>query len=155
MIYEFIVYPMTVDNHSFWAAESKTLKGCVGQGETSQEAISELEENEKEWLIAAKEFNLDIPPVTVHKEESFSGKVSLRFSPFEHEKASRNAQRMGISLNQYLSDAITNYNASIIDHLSSSEDASLYSRSTVQTNETFSLGTKIIPIFKNDEAREM
>lgn len=154
MIYEFVVYPMTVDDHSFWAAESKSLKGCVGQGDTAQEAIAELESNETEWLIMAKEFNLEIPSVAVHKEERYSGKISLRFSPFEHEKASRNAQRMGISLNQYISDAITNYNASVTDHLSSLEDASTFSKSTVQTKETFSFKQNIIPIFE-EKAREM
>ncbi len=52
---------MTVEGHAFWVAESKALKGCVGQGETSQEAIEELEQNEKEWLSAAAEVGIPIP----------------------------------------------------------------------------------------------
>lgn len=31
-----------------WVAESKALKGCVGQGENFIDAIKELEENEQE-----------------------------------------------------------------------------------------------------------
>lgn len=55
MLYEFKVYQMKVENHIFWVAESLSLKGCVGQGETSEDAIKELGENEKEWLDTAKD----------------------------------------------------------------------------------------------------
>ena len=59
--YEFCVYQMTVEDHNFWVAESRALKGCVGQGETSQEAIEELEQNEKEWLATPAEVGIPIP----------------------------------------------------------------------------------------------
>lgn len=111
MKYEFRVYQMQVDDHLFWVAKSNILKGCVGQGETSDEAISELETNENEWLITAKEFGIPIPPGTVQTEQQFSGKTSLRMSRFVHEEAVKNAQSQGISLNQYINDAIVNYNA--------------------------------------------
>lgn len=52
---------MQVEDHAFWVAESKTLKGCVGQGETSDEAIAELEKNEKEWIDTAGEFGMSVP----------------------------------------------------------------------------------------------
>ena len=31
MKYEFEVYQMKVEDHLFWVAKSKILKGCVGQ----------------------------------------------------------------------------------------------------------------------------
>ena len=110
MLYEFEVYQMEVDKHLFWVAKSKALKGCVGQGETASEAISELEANESEWLETAREFGIEIPARTAKTETSYSGKVSLRFSPFMHEEASNNARSQGISLNQYITDAISFYN---------------------------------------------
>lgn len=61
MKYEFKVYQMQVDDHLFWIAKSTTLKGCVGQGDSVQEAISELEINESEWLITAENCNIPIP----------------------------------------------------------------------------------------------
>lgn len=39
------------------------LRGCVGQGATTEEAIAELEENERVWLETAKEFGVPIPTV--------------------------------------------------------------------------------------------
>lgn len=113
MKYEFRVYQMQVDEHLFWIAKSTALKGCVGQGETAQEAISELEANENEWLLTAEECNISIPTPSIQKENAYSGKVSLRFSAFTHEEASENAKTLGISLNQYINDAIVYYNATI------------------------------------------
>ena len=110
MKYEFEVYQMKVEDHLFWVAKSKSLKGCVGQGETSEEAIRELELNESEWLDTAVEYGIAIPPVLIHSDSGFSGKVSLRFSSFTHEEASKNAKNLGVSLNQYINDAIVYYN---------------------------------------------
>lgn len=52
---------MQADDQAFWVAESTSLKGCVGQGETPIEAIKELEQNEQEWINTAKKFNISIP----------------------------------------------------------------------------------------------
>ncbi|MCC8126494.1 MAG: toxin-antitoxin system HicB family antitoxin [Clostridiales bacterium] len=110
MQYEFKVYQMQIENHLFWVAESCALKGCVGQGDTTNDAIRELADNEKEWLKTARQYDIPIPPVTVKKERQFSGKISLRISPFVHETAYNHSQELGISLNQYLNDAIVSYN---------------------------------------------
>ena len=62
MKYDFSTYQMEVEGHRFWVAESKTLNGCVGQGDDVASAIQELEENEITWLDTAKEFRIPIPP---------------------------------------------------------------------------------------------
>lgn len=111
MKYEASIYQMNVEGHSFWIAESKSLKGCIGQGETSEDAIKELEENEIEWIETAKDFGIPIPPISYRKEIAYSGKFSLRMSPILHEQASEISARLGISLNQYISDALGFYNA--------------------------------------------
>lgn len=109
MLYEFVSYQMQVEEHFFWIAESKALKGCVGQGDTLLEAIKELEGNELEWISAAKESGIPVPPQTVHSENTHSGKISLRVSPFVHQQASYLAKAQEISLNQFLNDAVVNY----------------------------------------------
>lgn len=106
----FKVYQMQVENHIFWVAESKSLKGCVGQGDSYEIATSELEQNEIEWLETAMEFNIPIPNEEYITEKTYSGKVSLRMSPIVHEEASNLAAELGISLNQYINDAILTYN---------------------------------------------
>ena len=53
MIYPFQLYRQKEGKHSFWVAKSLSLKGCVGQGDTPEKAVAELEENEEEWLSTA------------------------------------------------------------------------------------------------------
>ena len=113
MKYEAAIYQMTVETHTFWVAESKVLKGCVGQGDTSESAIKELEQNEIDWIKTAEEVGIPIPEETAHIPLSFSGKVALRLSPNIHAEASKFAKEMDISLNHYLCDAIASYNATI------------------------------------------
>lgn len=109
MLYEAKVFQMNVDDHLFWVAESKVLKGCVGQGETSDEAIKELEENELEWIETAKSVGIPIPAATAQKERTCGGKISLRVSPYVHQNAMEAAEHLGISLNQFINDAVIQY----------------------------------------------
>ena len=109
MLYEFNVYQMSVEKHTFWVAESKGLKGCVGQGDTSEEAIKELEENETEWIATAKECDIPIPTPTFRNSNLPSGKISLRVSPTIHQESLELVDRLNVSLNSFLHTAIVSY----------------------------------------------
>ena len=63
MKYPFSAYMFKVEEHIFWVAESLVLNGCVGQGETTEEAIKELELNEEAWLETAREYGIEIPQI--------------------------------------------------------------------------------------------
>lgn len=117
MRYEARIYQMTVEDHTFWVAESKSLKGCVGQGDTSDEAIKELEENENEWLETAREVGIPIPDPVSKQPLQHNGKFALRLSPVEYSTASEYAKELGISVNQYFNDAIINYNSMVKNYL--------------------------------------
>ena len=97
------------DGERYWVAKSDSLKGCIGTGDTPEEATKELEENEIAWLETAKEYKIEIPEVPVEREEEYSGKFTVRLSPFEHRRAVEQAKRQGLSLNQYVCNAIINY----------------------------------------------
>ncbi len=111
MLYPFQVYQNKVEEHVFWVAKSTCLKGCVGQGETAEEAISELEANEQEWIITAKEVGISIPAVPVETSQEYSGKLTVRIAPAVHRDAAQCAKAERVSLTQYISDAIVNWNA--------------------------------------------
>ena len=117
MKYEASVYQMTVENHTFWIAESKLLKGCIGQGDTSAEAIAELEENEEEWLYSAKKYNIPIPDQTAKVPLAHNGKYALRLSPDVYDEALNQSKELGVSLNTYFSNAIAKYNNEIRTYL--------------------------------------
>ncbi len=113
MKYPFRVYKTQVDAHVFWVAECPALKGCVGQGDTLEDAVAELASNEKDWLDVAQECGIEIPPVPMEQMNAFSGKLTLRVAPYVHQEAAELAKKQGISLNQYLNDAIVAQNARI------------------------------------------
>ena len=63
LCYPYTIHQEEVEGHSFWVAESPMLRGCVGQGDTHDDAIKELEKNEKVWIETAKKFNIEIPKI--------------------------------------------------------------------------------------------
>ena len=107
------------DGERYWVARSDCLKGCIGTGETPEEAAAELEENENVWLETAKEYGAEIPAVPYESVETYSGKFTVRVSSYVHKSASEQAKKQGISLNQFVNDAIINYTAEIktADHI--------------------------------------
>ena len=113
MKYPFTVYKTKVENHEFWIAESSLLSGCVAQGDTQEEALLELQMNEEEWLATATEYGIDIPEIPCEEMREYSGKFTVRCSPAVHRRATELAEKQGISLNQYVNDAIVAQNSSI------------------------------------------
>ena len=113
MIYPFSVYQIEMNGHRFWIARSFILKGCIGQGDSQESAITELKENEDAWLETAKELGTEIPEVPLINPSEYSGKITLRFSPYEHCMAAFYAKKEGISLNQYISDAVVKRNGEL------------------------------------------
>ena len=113
MKYPYKMHQMKADDHVFWVAESETLQSCIGQGDTQQEALDELADNEQFWLETAKEMGYTIPDVPIESFETYSGKLTLRISPHEHKLAAKNAKSEGVSLNQYINDAVVARNREI------------------------------------------
>jgi hypothetical protein len=111
MKYPFAVFQTQVEDHIFWIAKSTILKGCVGQGESQEEAIKELNENEEEWLNTAQEVGIPIPEIPIEMVQEYSGKLTLRVAPTVHKQAALIAKKEGISLNQYINDAIVAHNS--------------------------------------------
>ena len=111
--YPFVVFQTEADGHVFWIAKSNYLKGCVGQGDEQAEAIAELEENEAAWLETASEVGMEIPEIPIEHLEEFSGKMTLRLAPFVHRQAVHFAKMEGISLNQYINNAVVGQNAAM------------------------------------------
>lgn len=112
--YPFRVFQTEVEGHVFWIAKSTCLKGCVGQGDQPDEAIAELAENEAAWLETARDSGIEVPEISTEALDEYSGKMTLRLAPFVHKQAAILAQKEGISLNQYVNNAVVSQNAAMI-----------------------------------------
>lgn len=54
-----ILYPDQEDGG--WVAEVPSLPGCISQGETREEAITNIRDAIQTWLEGAKQVNLPVP----------------------------------------------------------------------------------------------
>ena len=81
-------------------AEILEFPGCIALGDTAEAALAMLEDVAWGWLEAALDKGRAIPEPMENIE--FSGKLVLRLPKSLHKKASRAAERDGISLNQFI-----------------------------------------------------
>lgn len=81
--------------------------GCIGQGQTSAEALRSLEESAKSWIAAITAAGKEVPPPATY--DDCSGKIALRISKRLHTQAAERADIEGVSLNQLISTAIAKY----------------------------------------------
>lgn len=76
------------------------LPGCVSDGDTLEEVISMGEDAKKAWIETRLEQGLDIPePYT---GENYSGRITVRTPKSLHRDLIKQAEKEGVSLNQYL-----------------------------------------------------
>jgi predicted RNase H-like HicB family nuclease len=61
-----ILYPDREDGG--WVAEVPSLPGCVSQGETKEEALTNIREAIEAWIEAAKGMGREIPVETADVE---------------------------------------------------------------------------------------
>lgn len=99
--YSRIIIP---DDDGRYAGEILEFPGCFSDGDTPEEAYSNLEEAAGNWLESARAQGMPIP--TPFASQGYSGTISLRLPKSIHRRASELAHRDGVSLNQFLVSAI-------------------------------------------------
>ncbi|HLO84747.1 MAG TPA: type II toxin-antitoxin system HicB family antitoxin [Nostocaceae cyanobacterium] len=95
--YAVTLYP---DPEGGYVAQIKDLPGCLTQGETLEETMTNINEARELWIETAFEAGDNIPlPST---DDSYSGKLMLRMPKSLHRRLAETAEREGVSLNQYI-----------------------------------------------------
>ena len=97
-----LTYPITFypDPDGGYVAEIKDLNGCLTQGETIEEAVTNINEARELWIETAYEYSDEIPLPS--SESEYSGKLMLRMPKGLHQRLATLAKSEGVSLNQYL-----------------------------------------------------
>ena len=99
-------YELVRDEEGVFVASHQDLPGCLAQGETANEAVANLDEARQAWIGHRFEMGLPIPqPV----DEEYSGKFLLRMSPALHSALVREAKRQQLSLNQLISNVLSEH----------------------------------------------
>ena len=97
--YNYIIQPINDESGFYFYAHVLELDGCQSTGQTFEEAYENLKEAMKGWIETKLEGGFDIPlPIGY---ENFSGNFVVRIPKSLHYKLSIEAEREGVSLNQY------------------------------------------------------
>lgn len=103
--YPITIYPEANDGDGY-LAEIKDLPGCMGVGETIEEALESIQGSKEFWIELALEKGGDIPLPTHPVMEKPEVRVLLRLPGELHSRLVRFARRRKISLNRYIIDAL-------------------------------------------------
>lgn len=96
---------ITPDPELGFFAEIPDLPGCVGDGNTIDDAVADLHDSMKVWLEHAIEKGQEIPPP--REDSDYSGHFALRMPSSLHRAVSEEAEEEGVSINLYLNTLIT------------------------------------------------
>lgn len=106
--YEIKIVPnVDVEGKTYWKAFFPAIEGCIGGGNTAEEAVNEAQENLEVYLEYLQEEKRSLPEEYV--ENSYSGKIALRIAKSTHQKIAQLSDSEGISINSIINNAIENY----------------------------------------------
>ena len=92
-----------------YAAEDRVLYGKVeGVNDLITFEGSTVDELEEGFKYMVDEHIKDCHSTNSPVEKSYKGNLNIRLSPELHKKAAHNAAMKGVSLNQYINDALKN-----------------------------------------------
>lgn len=90
-----------------YTATIHEFPGCIAEGDTAEEALANLESTAQSWILSAEANGYPVaPPVDF---DGASGKVALRISRRLHQLAAERADMEGVSLNQFIGNALASY----------------------------------------------
>jgi antitoxin HicB len=92
------------EGNSGWVAEVEELPGCISQGATAEEALTNVRNAMVGWLSVALEEGLSIPDPRARS--NYSGRFIVRVPQSLHAELARAAEREGVSLNQFVTNAL-------------------------------------------------
>ena len=97
--YNIIVRHVEDDSGEYYFATVQELDGCMSDGDTVADAYANVREAMEGWIETKLDNGLPVP--TPIDYEKYSGKFVLRLPKTLHAKLAAEAEREGVSLNQY------------------------------------------------------
>lgn len=97
--YEIRIRKLSVEEGGGWLAEIPLLPGCMSDGETPEEAVTNVNDAKKCWIEACLDAGRPIPEPA---DDEFSGQLRVRMPKSLHRSLSEKAREENVSLNQYI-----------------------------------------------------
>ena len=97
--YHIVIQHIIDESDSYYLATVKEFDGCMSHGSTYVEAFENIQEAMEGWIETKLENGFPVPdPVD---ENQYSGKFVLRLPKTLHARLAMEAEKEGVSLNQY------------------------------------------------------
>lgn len=135
-----------------FAARIAEFPGCVAQGESVEETYRNLEEAAADWIRVALDLGQGIP--TPFEDQTYSGRVLVRFPASIHRRAAELAERENTSLNQFVVSAVserigaTNLAWKLLDRFQERLERSVSARFGTDPEKGDLMPAAIVPILK-------
>ena len=97
--YHIVIQHITDENCSYYYATVLEFDGCMTHGDTYSEAFENIQEAMVGWIETKIENGFPVPPPI--DESQYSGKFVLRVPKSLHARLAIEAEKEGVSLNQY------------------------------------------------------
>ena len=98
--YAILVEPLADADGGGWLASVPALPGCMGDGETREAALADVQNAIAEWKDAARKLGRDVP------SPAALGQWRQRAPRTLHEKLKIIAAREGVSLNAFVTSVL-------------------------------------------------
>lgn len=85
----------------YWVARVIELPHCLTHGDTTEEALRDVEDAKKEWIKSNLEDGLPVP-----EPAKYTGQYHLRMPPTLHEALALKSESEEVSLNQFMVTAL-------------------------------------------------
>jgi predicted RNase H-like HicB family nuclease len=97
--YHIIIQHLVDESGDYYFSTVQELDGCMSHGETYDEAFENIQEAMEGWIETKLEGGFSVP-VPINESE-YSGKFVLRLPKSLHARLALEAEKEGVSLNQY------------------------------------------------------
>ena len=97
--YRIIIQHITDESGNYYLATVGEFDGCMSHGDTYIEAFENIQTAMEGWIETKLENGFTVPEPT--DENQYSGKFVLRIPKTLHARLAKEAEKEGVSLNQY------------------------------------------------------
>ena len=97
--YHIVIQHLVDESGNYYFATVQELDGCMSHGDTYDEAFENIQEAMSGWIETKLAGGFPVP--TPVDESQYSGKFVLRLPKSLHARLAMEAEKEGVSLNQY------------------------------------------------------
>ena len=106
--YKVEIIKVSNDDGGGYLAVVPSLRGCMSDGETVEDALTNVSDAIKCWIETAEELGREIPKPDEYKsDDDFSGKLLLRVPKYIHKMITERALKENCSINQLIQSYIS------------------------------------------------